>query len=195
MLHSLDRLKDEVAFELVLVGQVDPSMAGALKSEVSAALWERIRFRGSLAPEQIADELAIATLLIYPTRCDNSPNAVKEAVVAGVPVVASAIGGIVDYVWPDRNGWLFAPVCPEECFKALRKACAHPLFSRGLVEPSSLNETRAYLSAQSMSRRFFEIYRLAAERGNGQAGSPMSLWIRLSTRPAKTVCGLADDVM
>jgi len=45
-----------------------------------------------------------AAMLIYPTLVDVSPNVVKEAVVAGLPVVASAVGGITDYVLPTRTG-------------------------------------------------------------------------------------------
>ena len=107
--------------------------------------------------------------MLYPTRCDNSPNAVKEAVVAGVPVVASAIGGILDYVWTNRNGALFQAGDVDACLAAIRMACDHPLFSHGQVDASSLSEARAYLSADRMGHRFVELYRLAALKAKARS--------------------------
>jgi glycosyltransferase involved in cell wall biosynthesis len=164
MLKALDRFKEETAFELVVVGHVDDSASRSLKTEVSSELWKRVRFTGNLPAERIADELAVATIVLYPTRCDNSPNSVKEAVVAGVPVVASAIGGIPDYVWPARNGVLFQPGDIGECLTAIRTACNHPLFSRGLVASSSLNDARDYLSPHRMTHQFVDLYGQAARK-------------------------------
>ncbi|MBK7998475.1 MAG: glycosyltransferase family 4 protein [Verrucomicrobia bacterium] len=113
LVRSLDSLATEVDFELVCVGGVDESFRESLKTEVSSSVWRRIRFLGSKTASEIAGLLAEATLMIYPTRCDNSPNAVKEAAVAGVPVLASKVGGIVDYIWPDENGLLFEPEISE----------------------------------------------------------------------------------
>ena len=84
----------DVPWELVVVGRGDEPFVAGLKGRHPAAFWERVRFRGVLTSEQIMAELAESTMLVYPTLCDNSPNAVKEAAVAGVPVVASAVGGI-----------------------------------------------------------------------------------------------------
>jgi glycosyltransferase involved in cell wall biosynthesis len=162
MLKALDRFKEQAAFELVIAGSTDQGLVRKLESEVSKELWRRVRFAGSLSAPEIAREMAVATMMVYPTRCDNSPNAVKEAVVAGLPVVASAIGGILDYVWPDLNGALFEPGSVNACLEAIQSACRHPLFSRGLVEVAALNNARDYLSADRMSRRFVELYRLAA---------------------------------
>jgi glycosyltransferase involved in cell wall biosynthesis len=161
-LRALDRFKERSAFELVVVGHPDTTLVRRLESDVSADMWRRVRFAGGLSAQEIAEELAVATMMLYPTRCDNSPNAVKEAVVAGVPVVASEVGGIVDYVWPGRNGVLFRVADEDACLAAIQQAWKHPLFSRGLVDGDSLNKAREYLSAERMGRRFTELYRLTA---------------------------------
>ena len=165
MLQALDALKDEISFELILVGPVDEPFLRKIRSQTSAALWKLVHTKGTLSPDQIAEELSVATMMIYPTRCDNSPNAVKEAVVAGVPVVASAVGGIVDYVFPGRNGCLFQAGDVPDCVRAIKEAVAHRLFCRGMVDASALNEVRSHLSAQRMSRRFLDLYQLIAEGG------------------------------
>jgi len=65
-------------------------------------------------------------LMIHASGADNSHNAVKEAVVAGVPVIASDIGGIPDYVFPGQSGFLFPPGDPTACLTAIRTASQHP---------------------------------------------------------------------
>ena len=95
---------------------------------------------------------------MLPTRADTSPNAVKEAVVAGVPVVATRIGGILDYVFPGANGVLCDADDVDGLVEAIREACQHPLFSQGRVDAATLAKTRQYLSSEQMGRNFFEAY-------------------------------------
>src|SRR6266568_2628641 len=133
LLRAVDQLVKDLPFELVLVGAVNEGSIHKIKATVSPELWRRVVFKKSLLPAEVAKELASAAFLILPTRADTSPNAVKESVVAGVPVVASAIGGIPDYVFPEENGLLFPANDLAECTRAIRAACQHPLFGRGSV--------------------------------------------------------------
>jgi glycosyltransferase involved in cell wall biosynthesis len=167
LLSALDELKDEFPFELVAVGRPESPFLESLQARVSPGLWQRVIFKEQLTYHQVAAELGAATMMICPTRADVSPNAVKEAVVAGVPVVGSAVGGIPDYVFPGENGLLFPAGRLGELINTLRTACRHPLFSRGKVEPASLEKTRAYLSPELMGRRFQEAYQLAFQREKG----------------------------
>ena len=48
--------------------------------------------------------------------------------------VASAVGGIPDYITPRKNGFLFPPTDLPEFVRNIQLACSHPLFSRGSVE-------------------------------------------------------------
>lgn len=174
LITALDRLKRELPFELLVAGHPNADFAKMIRKQTSPEIWQRIQFRHHLSPAEVAAEVARATMMIFPTRADTSPNAVKEAVVAGLPVVASAVGGIPDYVRPGRNGILFAPENVAECVRAVRAACAHPLFRQGLVEATALNEVREYLSPRRMGEQFLEIYQrsgiLQAEKGGARTG-------------------------
>ena len=106
-------------------------------------------------------------------RCaDVSPNSVKEAVVAGVPVIGSAVGGIPDYVFPGRNGVLHSPDNLPELIEAIRAACRHPQFSKGEVDATTLAQTREYLSPKLMGEKFLAAYRLALGRGGAPVSDP-----------------------
>jgi glycosyltransferase involved in cell wall biosynthesis len=165
LLQALDRLRSELDFRLTIIGTVSPSFLHRLKALTSPALWERITLRHNLTQPEVAEEMARATMVLFPTRVDNSPNSVKESVVAGVPVVASAIGGIVDYVVPGRNGLTFPAGNLEELVKAICAAADHPLFREGKVKPDTLTQMRQYLSPSVMARRFLAAYHRVAERG------------------------------
>ena len=157
---ALERLCDELAFELVLVGKVDPRFAHSFERAKQSRLWQRVIYRESLTADEVAQELARATILLFPTRADTSPNAVKEAVVAAVPVVASSVGGITDYVFPASNGFLFPSEDLERFVQSIRQAVAHPLFGRGQVKLEALGHLREYLSPVVMAKRFREAYEI-----------------------------------
>jgi glycosyltransferase involved in cell wall biosynthesis len=159
LLQALDVLTREFPFELRIFGTVEETYLASQQEVISDELRRRMLFQKNLSPAEVAAEMTTATILILPTRADTSPNAVKEAVVAGVPVVASAIGGIVDYVFPNQNGLLFPAGDLHSLIDALRTAHRHSLFSRGEVDPETLSRMRDYLSPQYMQERFFSAYR------------------------------------
>jgi glycosyltransferase involved in cell wall biosynthesis len=161
LLRAFDVLGKEFPFELMIISSVSEAYVESQKEFLSAELRRRIVCKRNLSPAEVAAELMTATIMVLPTRADTSPNAVKEAVVAGVPVVASAIGGIVDYVFPDQNGVLFPAGNLQKLIEALRAVHRHPQFRRGAVDSEILARMRDYLSPQQMERRFFAAYEKA----------------------------------
>ena len=154
-------MSSEPDFRLTIITNPNPQYIASLRATVSERTWGRIEFKHDLLPSEVATELETATMLLMPTRADNSPNAAKEAVVAGVPIVASLVGGIPDYVVHGKNGLLFPPGDLEGFVQAIRAACAHPLFSRGQVDPETLTRKREYLSPELMAKKFLAAYETA----------------------------------
>lgn len=161
---ALDRLRSEMDFQLTVIGNVSSDFLLKMKGETSGDLWSRVHFRQNLQPVEVAAELELATIFICPTRADTGPTAAKEAAVAGVPIIGSEVGGVPDYVFPGKNGYLFPSGDLEQLILTIRKTVAHPLFGRGRVEPSYLAEIRARLSAKRMGEEFFNTYLLAIRR-------------------------------
>ncbi len=85
---------------------------------------DRVRFAGWLAPEQLARELAEASIVAIPSRWPEPFGLVGiEAHAAGRPVVASATGGIEDWLEDGRSG-----VCvPAGDARALARALSELL--------------------------------------------------------------------
>jgi glycosyltransferase involved in cell wall biosynthesis len=162
LVGALERLQPELAFEVVVIGKTPPDFLAELRSRVAPALWQRISFRENLTHLQVAEELSVATMMLCPTRADTGPVAVKEAVVAGVPVVGTQVGGIPDYVFPEKNGVLCAAGDVTAFAEAIRRACRHPLLGQGRVDAATLGQVREYLSPKRMAEGFRDIYRRLA---------------------------------
>jgi glycosyltransferase involved in cell wall biosynthesis len=65
---------------------------------------------GFVSLEQLIDCLRSTDALIVPSLCyENSPTVIYESLQAGVPVIASNIGGVGELVQDGINGYLFEP--------------------------------------------------------------------------------------
>jgi glycosyltransferase involved in cell wall biosynthesis len=157
LISALKHLQSQADFRLTLVGP-GSDYVRQLERTAPPEFWQRVTICDYLPSHEVAGAISRATMMVFPTRADTSPNSVKEAAVAGLPVVASRIGGIVDYVLPGRNGLLFEPGNLAALEKSLLEAWKHPLFSRGEVEPATLSRLREQLSPRVMAEKFRETY-------------------------------------
>lgn len=162
LLLALNELDED--FRLVVAGSGPGDLVEQLRSRLSPRTWSKIELKGQLPPAAVAEEMARATMLVCPTRADTGPMAVKEAAMAGLPVLGTQVGGIPDYIVPGKNGLLFVPDDVGECAQAIRRAMHHPLFSQGLVDPPTLAAVREKLSPRRMAQAFLETYRHIASR-------------------------------
>jgi len=163
--QAMEALGSRLDFRLTVITNPAPGMIEQLRPTVSPAVWERIQFKHHLTPEAVARALETPTMMLLPTRADNSPNAAKEAVVAGVPIIASDIGGIPDYVTQRRNGILFPPGSLAAFTSAIEEAVADPVLGRGLVDGGALAAARMYLSPELMAANFLRAYAAALSPG------------------------------
>ena len=67
---------------------------------------DAVEWLGRLDAAAIAGELEAADVFAYPSHIDNSPNALVEAMLAGVPTVASCVGGIPSLMADGKEGLL-----------------------------------------------------------------------------------------
>jgi glycosyltransferase involved in cell wall biosynthesis len=70
--------------------------------------------------------LATSDIFVLPSRSEAFPNSILEAMAAGLPVVATAVGGIPELVEDGRNGRLVPPGNPDALATALLDMLDHP---------------------------------------------------------------------
>jgi glycosyltransferase involved in cell wall biosynthesis len=94
----------------------------AAAKDLGKDLGEAIRFAGAM-PARAA--FALGRLLVVPSRAESLPYIVLEAAAAGLPLVATNVGGIAEIFGPDASG-LVPPGDPAALAQAIGSALRSP---------------------------------------------------------------------
>jgi glycosyltransferase involved in cell wall biosynthesis len=70
---------------------------------------KNLKFYGHVSPEELIKQLKTCHFFIHPSYIDNSPNSVCEAMLLGMPVLSSSVGGISSLIDDKESGFLFNP--------------------------------------------------------------------------------------
>jgi glycosyltransferase involved in cell wall biosynthesis len=114
--------------QLRLYGNLNtfPDYVRQLQERASGCAW--IRFEGEADDAQLAQALAWADYLIVPSMWwENSPITIQEAYAAGIPVIASRLGALVEKVLDERSGLLFTACDAQALQDVVRRTLGDPM--------------------------------------------------------------------
>ncbi len=112
---------------------------------------DRVRF---LPPrEDLRPLLHQASLLVLSSRTEALPNVVLEAMAAGLPVVATRVGGVPELVRPGRTGWLVDPGDAPGLAAALGQVLGDPATRQAMGRAGRLR-ARQKFSLETMTQRY-----------------------------------------
>lgn len=132
-----------------------PRRAG-LEALVRARGLERhITFLGHR--EDVAQLLTEADVFALPSRSEAFPNGALEAMAAGLPVVASAVGGLLDLIEHGHTGLLAEPGNPEAFAAALRHLFTDRATAAGMGQRAQAQVRQRY-SFERMVQSFEDLY-------------------------------------
>lgn len=112
LVRALIGFADRDDWTCTIVGspRVDPDFADALKTQVdTVGLSDRIRFPGVLTGRDLEAAYAEADLMVLPSRTESYGMAVAEALAHGVPVLATAVGGLPEAIAVPQAAVLVPP--------------------------------------------------------------------------------------
>ena len=126
---ELRRSEQGLRLQLVGDGPLRPDLE-ALAAQLE--LGDDVQFLGRQDREQIAKLLGACSAFVVPSRAEPFGIVVLEGMMAEKPVVASAVGGIVEIVEDGRNGLLVPPDDPAALAAGLRRVLTDPALAATL---------------------------------------------------------------
>jgi glycosyltransferase involved in cell wall biosynthesis len=124
---------------------------------------DRIAFRGWLPSQEVAIHLRAADIFVGPSRpapdgwVEAQGLTPIEAMFAGVPVVATACGGITDAVRHEQTGLAVRPQAPEEIAAAVQRLASDPALATRLAAAARSLALGEY-TREICARRFSALY-------------------------------------
>jgi glycosyltransferase involved in cell wall biosynthesis len=116
---------------------------------------ERVRFWG--VRSDVADILRAADIFTLPSQYEGNPMSVMEAMAAGLPVVASRVGGIPELVEDEQMGMLI-PVDSEPCLVQAFQALISNAPLRQQMGQAALQRARERFDIRNTVRQYESLY-------------------------------------
>ncbi len=150
---------------LIVVG--DGYMRGELEREANRTgeRW-RIQFTGFLPDSEVADLMLSSDLMAIPSIYEPFGVVALEAMLAGIPVVASDVDGLAEIVKHEENGILVYPRDPSSISWGISRIISDPQNSRRLVENAKRDVQEKY-TWDAVAKLTLEAYRKILSTGDG----------------------------
>jgi L-malate glycosyltransferase len=143
------------ALRFQIVG--DGTRRRELEQQTTAlGLSARVEFLGHR--EDVPALLAAADAFVLPSRSEAFPNGAMEAMAAGLPVIACAVGGLLDLIQDGTTGILVPPDDSDALADALRSLIEHPARAEA-IGAAARRVVRERYSFDRMVGSFEDLYR------------------------------------
>ncbi|QQR64899.1 glycosyltransferase [Candidatus Kaiserbacteria bacterium] len=162
-IHALTLLPAHIKL-LVVGGGPDEGMLKSLAEELG--LGERVIFTGQIDRSEVTKYRFAGDIFVGPSRSEGLGNAFLSAMACRLPVVATQVGGIADFLFdakrdPEKGttGWAVDPESHEQIAEAVHEILAHPEKVRDVTERAREMVVAEYdwdIVAKRMQREVFE---------------------------------------
>ncbi|MGA2408328.1 MAG: glycosyltransferase [Bacteroidales bacterium] len=153
ILKSLNKLKDQKSFYYFIIGD------GPMHDKIVAVIKEyglekKVILTGKI--ENVSDYLFISDIMIHSSRGEGISNAILEGMYAGLPIIATNVGGVPETVFPGSS-LLFPFKDDKALLECLLKASE--VFVDFNKDSEEYKKHLAKFSVETMVKRFEEIIR------------------------------------
>lgn len=135
---------------------------------------DRVRFVGSVGHSEVPSYLSLADVFVRPSVSEGLGTAFLEALACEVPIVGTPVGGIPDFLVPEKTGLFCEPGEPSTIAAAVSRFLSDPTLARGCAARGRAMVEREY-RWDTVAARVGDLYDELLERREGDeaaAGRP-----------------------
>ena len=155
-----------------------PRRAALERLAQELGLGDRVRFLGATDREQIASLFRGADLFVLPSRHEPFGIVNLEAMAAGVPVVATEVGGVPEFVIDGKTGILVRPDDAGELANAMSRLLADRALRDSCVDNGA--EVAAEHDWSVLADQYIDVYRSVLRRPESRRLDAMKVLIWLN---------------
>ena len=153
-MDKLHQLRPDFRVRLLIIGE-GPERKRLERGIKRFGLEERVKLVGHV--RDVRPYYAAAHVLAISSSSEGSPNALLEAMAAGVPVISTSVGGIPEIATNGETALLVRPHDPEEMASAINLVLSNAQLSQALVRGARERIKREH-SPQSRARFLVHLY-------------------------------------
>ena len=134
LIQAIADLPPDVQLDLVGDPAADSAYADRVRGAILRfSLADRVHIHGPIPPERLGARYASADVFVLPSAFEGYATVAAEALWFGLPVVATAVGGIPHLVSSGVEGILVPPGRPRPLTEALRRLCGDDALRRRMA--------------------------------------------------------------
>jgi glycosyltransferase involved in cell wall biosynthesis len=153
-LAALSKVSPSLRPKLLIVGD-GPERERIETTARANGVYEQLIFTGHTA--DVSQYYALADILALPSHSEGSPNVLLEAMSAGLPVVATAVGGVPEIAADNETALLVAPNDISGFSQAMSRLLTDRALAQKLGRAAELH-VREKFSPATHARSLLEIY-------------------------------------
>lgn len=134
VVEALKLLPESVRFRILGVGPLETELRARVEK---LGLESRVEFVGFVSQADVPEHLSRADIFIRPSLSEGQGISFIEAMAAGLPVIATPVGGIPDFLRDGETGVFCEPQNPESIARAVERLMSDESLRKMVVENAS----------------------------------------------------------
>ena len=147
---------------LAIVGD-GPDRPLVERAVATSGVADRVRLTGFVAHDRVPAILGALDVLVLPSRYEELGSVLVEGLRAGLPIVATAVGGIPEVVRPGETGLLVPPGSPAALAAAVDRVLDEPGLAAALA--AGARRAAGAYGWDELARSVLGVYQAAARLG------------------------------
>jgi glycosyltransferase involved in cell wall biosynthesis len=156
IISALGNLPESIS--LIVIGKGEEGRSLQKQAE-KLGVAKRVKFLGFVDQKEIPKYFSVCDIFIRPSRSEGFGNSFIEAMAARLPVIATPVGGIVDFVDDKQTGIFCSPDNPQSIVLSIRMLIENPKLKDYIVQNAFKRVSENYswdLVAKQMKERVFD---------------------------------------